>query len=320
MIHQVHIYPLTEPVTLDDMRAHLGISQATDISRDAIIESRIISARIMAENHIRGPIMKQTFIGYAVDFPYAPENFHRLNLKAPLMSVTSISYLDTDGVRQVLDTDLYQVDLVSSCVVPAYGTNWPDVRTELNSLQVEYISGYGAIPAIPTTTVTAGTFTTATSTDATDKYFLMVDGIVIIDDALDVTGIDATILQAAVDEFSDEQVHFYTVTGTVAGSNLTISKLDGSNIIIESGFTDATGLGLPAGTANGGVFSGFGFVGTTLSSGANTVPEAIKEAIRFIVGQWEVFQSSIEGVMRPFTIPNAAKQLLDPYSDMREYF
>ncbi|MDD4906657.1 MAG: hypothetical protein PHD39_10930 [Methylobacter tundripaludum] len=197
MNHKIKTPPATEPITLAEMRAHIGIIQATDTSRDTIITGRIISAREMAEEYTRRAFITQTWTGYAVDFPYRPHCDHRIDLKAPLISVTTVKYLDTDGVQQTLDPSKYLVDTVTSCIVPAYGESWPEVQAVLNSVQVEYISGYGA---------------------------------------------------------------------------------------------------------------------------ASAVPESIKDAIRFIVSQWEVFQSSIEGIMRPFTMPNAAKELLNGKIDMREYF
>ena len=50
------------------------------------------------------------------------------------------------------------------------------------------------------------------------------------------------------------------------------------------------------------------------------VPMDIKEAIKFIVGHWENYQSSIEGAVRIQTIPYAVTQLLAPYVDMRNIF
>ena len=197
MIHVLKTAPLVEPVTLAEMRSHLGITQDADISRDNIITGRIISARMMAESYCRKAFVTQTLTGYAVDFPHCWTNLHRIPLKAPLQSVTSINYLNVDtGASQILAAPNYYVDVVSACVIPVYETQWPDARSILNSVRVEYISGYG----------------------------------------------------------------------------------------------------LPA-----------------------AVPETIKDAIRFIVAQWEVFQSSMEGVMRPFTMPNAAKELLQNECDMRNY-
>ena len=59
------------------------------------------------------------------------------------------------------------------------------------------------------------------------------------------------------------------------------------------------------------------------SAGYNTVadiPEPIKDAIKFTVGQWENYQGTIEGGQRPMTIPYAALQLLGMYRDYRGAF
>jgi|APLak6261660231_1056022.scaffolds.fasta_scaffold00071_33 phage conserved hypothetical protein, phiE125 gp8 family len=197
MTHLLKTPPVTEPVSLADMREHLGITQADDISRDNIIAGRIISAREWAEQYTGQAFITQAWTCYAHDFPYNVDTGHRLRLKQPLVSVTAVKYNDADGIQQILAPSGYQVDLVGGCIVPAYGSSWPLARAQLNSVQVEYVCGYGN----------------------------------------------------------------------------------------------------PA-----------------------DVPESIKDAIRFIVGQWEVFQTSMEGVVRPFTIPNAAKQLLDNYIDMRDWF
>lgn len=197
MIHKLKTPPASEPVSLADMREHLGITQADDVSRDNVIAGRIISARQWCEYYTRTVFVQQTWVGYGKDFPYDDSDGGIIELKAPLSSVVSFKYTDNEGIQQTLSNSTYQVDLVSSCVVPAYGINWPAERSGLNSVQVEYVCGY---------------------------------------------------------------------------------------------------------------------------ANAAAVPESIKDAIRFIVGQWEVFQTSMEGVVRPFTIPNAAKQLLDNYVDMRGYF
>jgi flagellin len=116
-----------------------------------------------------------------------------------------------------------------------------------------------------TTTVAAGTFTAATSTTATDAFTLTIDGIDVLDETTGVLsgdGITAADLQSAIDTFATANSSAYSVTGTVAGGDLQISKLDGSAVVIASAFTDGSG-GAAAGTTGGGTFSGAGFVGTT---------------------------------------------------------
>lgn len=183
---------MTEPVSLSLMRQHLGISQPEDTHRDAIITARIQSARLMAEASTETVIVLSSYTAYSRGF-----NKQIINLKSPLVSVQSITYLDQDGTRQTLATSQYIVDTVMCSVEPAHNCTWPTVRNQANSVQINYTAGY-------------------------------------------------------------------------------------------------------ASTA--------------------TVPQTIKDAIMFMVGQWEVFQNAIEGVLRPFTIPNAAIQLLQPYRDYREFF
>lgn len=197
MIHRLKTGPAVEPVSLADMREHLGIIQDEDTSRDNVLSGRIISARQWAEHYTRLAFVTQSWICASVDFPYNPDEFSAIRLKGPMQSVTSIKYTDSDGTQLTLSSANYWVSVTSGVVCPAYAVNWPETRSKLDSVMIEYVCGYG---------------------------------------------------------------------------------------------------------------------------NAADVPEAIKEAIRFIVGQWEVFQSSIEGVTRPFTIPHAAKQLLEPYVDLREAF
>jgi uncharacterized phiE125 gp8 family phage protein len=184
--------PTVEPITLDEVRQTLGITNLGDISRDSIITSRIVSARRWAEHHTRRAFINQTWYGYADAFE------DRFDLKADLQSVTAITYVDTDGASQTLAADQYLVDTVTSRLYPAYGVTWPSTRDQVNAVRVEFVSGYGAA--------------------------------------------------------------------------------------------------------------------------ATAVPQDIKDALMFIVGQWENYQSSIEGAVRPSTVPYAVLQLLQPYVDMRNNF
>lgn len=64
--------------------------------------------------------------------------------QAPLVSVESIHYLDTDGVDQVLSTSLYDVhiDREPGVIVRAYQQTWPTVRMRPNGVKVNYTAGY----------------------------------------------------------------------------------------------------------------------------------------------------------------------------------
>jgi uncharacterized phiE125 gp8 family phage protein len=197
MKHIIKTPPALYPVSLAEMRGHLGITRPDDTARDAVITGRIVSATQWCEHYTRSAFVTQTWTGYA-------DRFHdEIKLRGPLLAVQEIRYIDDQGASQILPDEQYEVDRVLMRALPAYGLNWPANRIQPNAVQIDYICGYGE----------------------------------------------------------------------------------------------------PDSTAEESVAA---------------VPETIKDALRFIVGQWEQFQSSIEGVVRPFTIPNAAKQLLEPYIDYRE--
>jgi uncharacterized phiE125 gp8 family phage protein len=71
----------------------------------------------------------------------------------PLQSVTSITYVDSNGDTQTLATDQYQVDALSTPgrVLPAYGVSWPTTRCQANAVNITFVAGYGLAAAVPAT-------------------------------------------------------------------------------------------------------------------------------------------------------------------------
>ncbi len=63
----------------------------------------------------------------------------------PLQSVDSITYLDTAGDRQTVDSSIYDVtrlDLYGRITL-ADGQVWPTNRGDAESIQINYVAGYG---------------------------------------------------------------------------------------------------------------------------------------------------------------------------------
>lgn len=143
MTNRIFTEPASEPVTLAELRDWLGIKQATDTSRDAVITSRIKSARRVAEDFTRTAFITQTWDFYADDFADS------LELKSKLQSVTFLKYTDEDGTVQTMDAADYQIDLINHRIVPAYDTEWPCTRAVPNAVQVRYVCGYGVATAVP---------------------------------------------------------------------------------------------------------------------------------------------------------------------------
>jgi uncharacterized phiE125 gp8 family phage protein len=78
--------------------------------------------------------------------------------KAPLQSVTSVTYIDYGGTEQVLASSGYKVIGASTTpqsrasrgrIEVAYGTYWPPTRYEGGSVTVRFVAGYGNASAVP---------------------------------------------------------------------------------------------------------------------------------------------------------------------------
>jgi uncharacterized phiE125 gp8 family phage protein len=69
----------------------------------------------------------------------------------PLQSVTSITYIDSNGDSQTLSTDVYVVDTAPEPgeIRLKYNQVWPVTRSDPNAVTVRAVVGYGAASAVP---------------------------------------------------------------------------------------------------------------------------------------------------------------------------
>lgn len=150
--------PASEPVTLAEVKAYARVDISAD---DSLLSAMIVAAREAGENETRRAFLPQTleltldafprrtdrrpwptWLNYAVDLP-----------RPPLASVVSVSYLDTDGVLQTLGPSTYVVvqasDAVPACLVPAFGTSWPDTQAMPGAVRVRYTAGWPDAVSVP---------------------------------------------------------------------------------------------------------------------------------------------------------------------------
>jgi uncharacterized phiE125 gp8 family phage protein len=66
-------------------------------------------------------------------------------VRPPLVSVQSITFVDTTGAQQIVDPAIYNVDTTTprGRIAPAFGQIWPIVQMRLSSVIVTYVAGYG---------------------------------------------------------------------------------------------------------------------------------------------------------------------------------
>lgn len=144
--------PYAEPIHLAEAESYLRQEETND---DALIQELIGDAREYAEDVLAEQLVVATWKLTLESFAdrhwayrsqksygtYCPEIWLP---KPPLVSVSSVKYVDTAGVQQTLATTDYQVDAVSipGRIVPAYGKSWPTTRNQPNAVEITYLAGY----------------------------------------------------------------------------------------------------------------------------------------------------------------------------------
>lgn len=139
--------PLQEPVCVDEVKNFLRIDHNDD---DTMLAAFITTARKWVEDYCYRALFTQTRTLKRDYFPSCDV----INVaRAPLASVTSIVYTDSNGDSQTLSTANYQVD--TSSTPPRIGLkdgySWPTTKTNtFNTVTITYVAGWTTVDAIPT--------------------------------------------------------------------------------------------------------------------------------------------------------------------------
>lgn len=129
--------PAALPVTLAEVKAYCGVEHDAD---DALLLS-FLAAAVGRCQDITGRQLVESMWDLFLDaFPAKEVRFPG----APLQSVESVSYVDTDGATQSLDAGTYVVDTVEvpGLVYPAYDQRWPETRNQRNAVVIRYTAGW----------------------------------------------------------------------------------------------------------------------------------------------------------------------------------
>ncbi len=147
---QVVTPPSVEPVSLAEAKKHIRQPLAVD---DAEIPNTIKTAREFAEHKSSATFITTVRRLWLPRFPIARTDFggefgdRRIVLPySPLISVSAVEHLDTDGVLQTLTVTTDYAATQGSrpgYVVPAYGKHWPATRQFMEAVRVTYSAGFG---------------------------------------------------------------------------------------------------------------------------------------------------------------------------------
>jgi uncharacterized phiE125 gp8 family phage protein len=123
----------------------------TNTTADPELVSWITAARQYAETSTHRSLITSTWDlkldGFPSDDIWLP--------RAPLVSVTSVSYTDTAGAAQTWAATNYSVEAPAGpeCgpgrVIPNYGVYYPSTYGVPNCVTVRFVAGYGAASAVP---------------------------------------------------------------------------------------------------------------------------------------------------------------------------
>lgn len=158
--------PTQEPVTLDVAKTNARIDASDE---DDLLQGFITTAREDVEDYVLRALAPQEWTLTLDGFPPHHRRFHRIPYvgrweweqanrqyqhreillpRPPLISITSITYLDTTGTEQTLDPSMYWIDANSepARLTPAFGQCWPEAAHMPGSVKIVYQAGYETPP------------------------------------------------------------------------------------------------------------------------------------------------------------------------------
>ncbi|WP_420411280.1 head-tail connector protein [Roseibium sp.] len=133
--------PATEPVTVEEMRAHLRLNGSDE---DNSLAGFLKAARSHIEQSTRRALISQTWRLYLDGWPGG--RIVRLPV-CPVLSVDQITVYDTDGNASQLATDDWQLDrsVQPERVKIKLGAGLP--VNQLMAAEIDFTAGYGATAA-----------------------------------------------------------------------------------------------------------------------------------------------------------------------------
>ena len=143
--------PAVEPLTLAETKLHLRVEFIKD---DGLINGLIAAARQGFEGETGRQLITSTYTGFLDRFPrHSLERIHIA--QPPLVSVTSVKYLDSSGVQQTWSNTLYTVKAFSGpkavrgVLFPNFDQTYPITRSIPNAVEILFVAGYGVAAAVP---------------------------------------------------------------------------------------------------------------------------------------------------------------------------
>lgn len=132
--------PSATPFDVEELKTFLRINGLTDAYEDALLELLIKAAVGVCESYCRIALIQQTWqakLDAFCDEIVLP--------RPPLIAVSSITYVDSAGATQTVDSSVYQLDSFNrpGRVLLAYNQSWPSTRAQNQAVTITWTAGYG---------------------------------------------------------------------------------------------------------------------------------------------------------------------------------
>lgn len=144
--------PYAEPCDLNEIKSHLRVDGSDE---DELISAWITAARQYCEDITARQIVTATFKMTMDRFPYSVGGWRSLESyaaggggtivipRAPLQSVSAITYVDSTGATSTVSSSDYlvRVEKQPARVTPAYGLFWPTARVQAEAIIINFVAG-----------------------------------------------------------------------------------------------------------------------------------------------------------------------------------
>lgn len=152
--------PASEPLTTSEAKNWLKIEDGITAD-DTLVDALVTAAREYVETSTGLALFTQTVREHLDEWPEKTNvsnpmaEFHLM--RYPVQSVTSITYLDSDGNSQTLSADTYIVDTTGKTARIALKANqsFPPLRDQINAVTITYVAGWDNTANIPEALKTA---------------------------------------------------------------------------------------------------------------------------------------------------------------------
>lgn len=145
--------PTSEPIEVAEAKTWLKVDTSAD---DSLITSLIAATREHIESTTGLALFTQTIQEKLDGWPYYDDVtnpfqvFHLL--RYPVQSISSITYTDSDGSSQTLNSSIYTLDNTSGNFARVgldKDQSWPSIANQAGSITVNYVAGWDDVADIP---------------------------------------------------------------------------------------------------------------------------------------------------------------------------